>query len=509
MANNCNDNTKDFRCNPFQLTRTKDQQLIDRYVNEHTSIGGADLNVYKLLGVHEQTRLVDLTGNGNPISGGDAADCYKADNAFTQLNTQWRSLQTGSGVTTSAYIGYDFGEIKLDNGRQKYGIDTSVRHNVSTIKIKQSSEQNLRVTKARVERSDDGVTWYGVRVVMLPDDDNLNTVHFRSSVPSRYWRLRPIEFNGGSKDFWAVYALELIDHEVTGIGNVQDKLFMENRSRDYTNEPLLIKGYYDLLDVQTELTRFGIELPAQQFYITVNFSASTMVLGRPFVIGDVIEVPSETQYNPDMDPIRKYLEITDVAWSTEGYTPGWQPTMLRLIAQPMYASQETQDIVGDLSKDVDPTGLVDVDDGDHPIYQDLSEYDHYVKNRADSEVPERGQNTEAEIQWMSEEQLQQAEQQGVNLRPYTLNPTGFYVENALPPNGEDYTEGDEFPENPSDKDYHRLTYTNIDPDIPPRLYRYSDQKQQWLYLETDRRFQYDGTMPILHEYINKGNSGDN
>jgi hypothetical protein len=57
----------------------------------------------------------------------------------------------------------------------------------------------------------------------------------------------------------------------------------------------------------------------------------------------------------------------------------------------------------------------------------------------------------------------------------------------MPPNGEPFTQGDEFPNTPSDGDYHRLTYTKIRQGIPPRLYRFSTDKGTWVYLETDKR----------------------
>lgn len=93
---------------PFQLTENNDACIIDQYVNESLIIGGSVLNVYKLLGVHEQCKLVDVTGNGQAISGGDAPG-FPVSNAFDIYVTEWRSIQLGSGITASSYIGYDFG----------------------------------------------------------------------------------------------------------------------------------------------------------------------------------------------------------------------------------------------------------------------------------------------------------------------------------------------------------------------------------------------------------------
>lgn len=490
----------DKSCTPFQLTKNNDSCFIESVVEESLDIGGADLRIFKLLGVHEQGLLVDLVGNGNPISNGSAPN-FPAANAFDALVSQWRSLQKGSNVTSSSYIGYDFGEIKLENDRKRYGIDTSIRHNISTLKIMQGSQSENRVTKARIERSDDGITWYGVSIVTLPDDENLNIVHFKHSVPSRYWRIRPIEFNGSNDDPWIVKALQLFDYDETSIDDVQDDIFLENRDRDYADESITIKGSYDLIDIQTELTRMGIELPSQQYYIQVSFASSVQRLGRPLVIGDIMEVPSEMQYSATMEPIKKYLEITDIGWSTEGYTPGWTPTLQRVIAQPMHVTQETQDIVGGLWKDVDDMGLLDMNDGNHPVFQDISSISQSIEAEAKDNLPERGIDP-FDVQEFSEEQLQSAADQGVNnLGSIGLNSKGLYVEDALPPNDLPYTEGDDFPDSPNDGDYHRLIYTGLAEDIPARLYRFSIAKNRWIYLETDKRDLYNQSKPILQQFL--------
>ena len=492
--------TSDSSCSPFQLTQNNDSCFIEEVVEEALNIGGADVHVFKLLGIHEQGQLIDLIGNGVALSGGDTP-AFPASNAFDVFISEWRSSQIGNDVISSAFIGYDFGEIKLDNDRLRYGIETFIRHDISTIKIKQGANTENRATRARLERSPDGITWYGVAIVDLLDDDNLNTIHLKHTVPSRFWRLRPVDFNGSAPDPWIVQAFEMMDYDETSIDDIQDDIFLENRDRDYATESVTIKSTYDLIDIQTELTRFGIELPSQQYYMHVSFNAVVEVLGRPIVIGDIFEVPSETQYSATMQPIKKYLEVTDVGWSTDGYTPGWQPTMQRIIAQPMLASQETQDIFGGLAATADSMGLLDINDGTHPVFQDISTASQTIESEAKSSTPELGRDL-ADVRQFTEEELQAAADQGLpTLSKIGINPTGLYVEDALPPNGIEYTEGDTLPENPSDEDYHRLTYTGLAGDIPARLFRYSIAKTRWIYLETDKRAQYSQTKPILQEFL--------
>ena len=500
----CPDTPDDLTCKPFQLTNNRDNCFIDSVVNEALNIGGAVLNVYKLLGIHEQCKLVDVTGNGLATSNGDSPN-FPAANAFDIFDTEWRSIQKGDGVIPSAFIGYDFGDIKTSDGsRNLYGIETRVRKHITAFAIKQSPNPGNRVTRARLERSEDGVSWYGAGIALLPDDDCLNTVLMKHSVASRYWRLRPLDFNGGLADYWGVKALQLFhNYEATHELNIQDKPFLENRDRSYDTETILLKGSYDLLDVQSELTRFGIELPTQTMYITVNFSACVAKLGRPVVIGDIIEIPSEVQYSAEMKKFEKYMEVTDVGWSTDGFTPGWQPTLLRIVAQKAFASQETQDIFGDLAENVvDDLGLMDSGDGNHHAVQDYSDVSDAISAEAGDAVPERGREVSGHIRAWEQEELESAADQGLyNLQKTGLNPSGLYAEDGMPPNNAPYTEGPTYPSTPDHEDYHRLTYEGLSKDVPARLYRYSASKNRWIFLEKDRRAEFNLLKPTLQEFL--------
>lgn len=493
-------------CRPWDLTQqSRANCYADSLIQESLNIAGAQVNVYKLLGVHEQTKLVDLIGDGSPISGGDAPG-FPASNAFTTFATEWRSKQSGpSAVGASAFIGYDFGEVKIPNGRQRYGIDANVRQHVTAVKIKQSSNPLQRVAKVRVERSENGAEWYGVAVLTLPNDDLLNTLYFKHSVPNRYWRLRPVGFVGGACDVWGVQALEMYDYSVTHISNIQDKILLENRDRDYSDSPVLLKGYYDIVAPQTDLSKFGFTWE-DTYNIRVNFNSCVATLGRPIVVGDIIELPSETQYTPDLKPVKRFLEVTDVTWDASSYTPGWQPTMLMVTAKKALATQETQDIFGDLAKKVDSSGLFDNDDGSKINYQDLSAIDQTIAAEAKTRVPERGSEGSNTIREFSEQELTSATEQGFpHLGKIGFKRRGLFVEDAMPQNGASYSEGPVLPSSPTNGEYHRLTYEGLAKDVPARLYRWSQTKNRWIYLETDRRAQFNNQKAILEEYTTSDN----
>ena len=92
-------------CSPWDITQDDPTTcLTETFIEEQLNISGAVVNVHKLLGVHEQGLLQDLTNNGQAISSGDLGN-NPAINAFDQYITEWRSSDTGSNVVANAFIG--------------------------------------------------------------------------------------------------------------------------------------------------------------------------------------------------------------------------------------------------------------------------------------------------------------------------------------------------------------------------------------------------------------------
>lgn len=528
-ALDCPPTTTDLSSYFFQLTKNNDACVQDSLLAESLNIAGADIYVYKLLGVHEQCKLVDATGHGQPISNGSAPN-YPPSNAFEKYVSEWHSIQIGSAVLASAFIGYDFGDIKtIDQTRRMYGIDTSIHKHITAFAIKQSANAKNRATQVRLEYSNDNCKWYGAGLATLPNDDCLNTILMKRSAPARYWRLRPTVFSGGvvnpcvpgstaqtggtgTADFWAIQALQLFhNYEATEVGNIQDKILMENRDRAYDTDPVLMKGYYDLIEPQTEMSRFGIEVPTLIYNLQISFTSCVAILGRPLVIGDILQLPSETQYSAHLKPILKWVEVTDITWLASGYSPSWIPLLLKVTAQPAYASEETQDIFGDLAEEpvAGGIGLQDKGNGRNPKYQDFSDISTFIRTTALDNVPENGRETSGLIQAFEQYQLDNAAAQGLdpaNLTKLGLNIHGLFGEDAMPPNNDPFTEGPAFPLSPKQSDYHRLTYVGPAEGIPASLYRYSDAKGQWIFLEQDKRQLFNPRKPTLQEFIKSPNS---
>ncbi|MDV7390015.1 hypothetical protein RZS08_01625, partial [Arthrospira platensis SPKY1] len=108
--------------------------------------------------------------------------------------------------------------------------------------------------------------------------------------------------------------------------------FNENRDRDYAKVPLLLKVQYNPTDSVSDLAKFGINI-LDQYTFTTSFNTMVQTLGRPIVVGDIIEVIPEMQYDHNLRPIRKFLEVTDAGWASEGFGPHWRPMVYRFQAQ--------------------------------------------------------------------------------------------------------------------------------------------------------------------------------
>lgn len=336
----------------------------------------------------------------------------------------------------------------------------------------------MRATQLRIEATDDGVSWHRVDVVNLPDTSSLVSVGVNSVAGYNKWRLVPTFFGGvASNQPWEVIELHLLEETQLSLDNIEDFVLLENRDRAYCRSSTLLKCTYDLLDVQSELARFGITLP-QTYIFTCSFADMVRIVGRPVVIGDIVELPGEIQFDPNLKPVRKWLEVTDTGWSTEGYTQNWRPNLFRFYAQPILPSIEHKDILG-------VPGQVNADQSDDDfLLQNLQNDQAFsvldaIKQESRDLVPQTGEDPQ-DIQ--SGKPL-------IGSGDYDGN--DLYAEDALPPNGIGFTVGDKLPDVGTilDGHYHRQTYSSIDPSLrpPDRLLRWFESNKKWKVVEVNTR----------------------
>lgn len=570
-----------------ECTLNHDAKTVENQVAESIEIAGAPINVFKLRGVHEQGKLIDLTGTGTPICSGSntGSDIL---NAFDNSNTSWQSSQLGTDVTLiPGWIGYDFGPIKNNTGTSKYNTPKRINQHITTIRIQQGSLSQNRVIQARIERANgqliqsnsfigngtgklvniqpgyfaneskilliatssqtfqvfsstkgllglaevnvpfasedirftisigsipfsinDTFTinlkldWQRVDIVNLPDTSNFETINIKPSVPSPFWRIVPLLFNGGTTDYWEIVKLEMIDYQSTNINNIQDTFFLENRDRDYATNSIVMKCQYQPFDSVGDLGKFGFSI-LDQYIFTCSFARMVELLGRPIVIGDILEITPELAYDQNLQPVKKYLEVTDASWSSEGYTAQWKPILYRFLANQLLPSTEHRDIIS-----MPEDALFKVSDG--TFFDTLNQVEttstlvsQTIQADSTQVVPERGEDTQHISTHIPEPYTEK-------LSPVTL---GIYVEDGLPPNGEPYTEGYKLPDInvATDGEYFRLNYEK-NMNIPARLYKFNGIKMRWIYVETDRRNENSSHKPSVRNALvslNKKSLQDN
>lgn len=567
-----------------------DTVLANQYIVESLEISGAPINVFKLLGVHEQGRLIDLTGNGNAIHGGTSGDT-SITNIFANNGLSWKSFQSGNDVTNgTTYVGYDFGSKKTVTGTEKYKKSAPILNSISSIRLQQGSDQLTRVSQLRIDRSDgsfsaknvtysglgDGsiseitaginanadkilvtaisplqfqvvsmqfgtlgladvgkrfnstqcnltinagstpfaandsfmfsleLNWFRVDVVNVPNDDQLNLIPFKNPVPSRFWRFVPLMFNGTSSNSqWEVMRLELLDYEATSIDNIQDIFFLENRDRDYAQTSLLIRCQYSPFDPLGDMGKFGFNM-LDQYAFSCSFSSMVEKLGRPIIIGDILEVCPEAAYDQNMNIVKKFLEVTDVGWSAEGYSPGWTPLIYRFTAQQLIPSQEHRDIIKTAAKQ-----KYSIDDSDffsgigkQVQTAQLTSTENIAIMAADA-VPETG--SDGGTSSASGTSLYAMKLGEKTIGSY--DGKDLYVEDALPPDNLPYGEGYKLPDMDScqDKEYFRLLYAP-ELNVPARLYQFSLYKRKWIYIETDRRAENSSHKPSAQKILSSSTS---
>ena len=73
------------------------------------------------------------------------------------------------------------------------------------------------------------------------------------------------------------------------------------------------------------------------------------LIGRKLMVGDVFELPHLTDYHPLNDTIptslRRYYQITDANFASEGFSSTWYPHLWRVKCEPLVDSQEFSNIL--------------------------------------------------------------------------------------------------------------------------------------------------------------------
>jgi hypothetical protein len=131
--------------------------------------------------------------------------------------------------------------------------------------------------------------------------------------------------------------------------NIQDLLFLENRDRKYDPNIYRLRGHYNVQNLDFDLSQFGLFLNNDILFITVHYNEMIDILGRKLMVGDVLELPHLTDFHPMNESIpiglRRYYQITDCNFASEGFSATWYPHLWRVKCEPLVDSQEFADIL--------------------------------------------------------------------------------------------------------------------------------------------------------------------
>jgi hypothetical protein len=247
--------------------------------------------------------------------------------------------------------------------------------------------------------------------------------------------------------------------------NIQDLLFLENRDRKYSEDVYRLRGCYQIADSSFDLSQFGLFLQTGTVYLTFHINEMINAMGRKLMNGDVLEMEHLIDYET-LDPslpaaLKRFYVVTDATPGAEGYSPTWWSHIWRVKVNPLVDSQEYRDILNKITVS---------EDSNQPIreimstYQRLSSINDAVIEQAEVDLPKSGYDTT-----------------GIYHRSETADSPDFTVNAYLgntetTPNGENVTQGINFPENPDTGDYClRVDF------LPNRLFRFDGTR--WRKIE--------------------------
>jgi len=125
---------------------------------------------------------------------------------------------------------------------------------------------------------------------------------------------------------------------------IQDLLFLENRDRVYDSDVYRLRGHYNVQNLDFDLSQFGLFLTNDIIFITVHYNDMIDLIGRKLMVGDVFELPHLTDYHPLNEAIpvglRRYYQITDANYASEGFSSTWYPHLWRIKCEPLVDSQQ-------------------------------------------------------------------------------------------------------------------------------------------------------------------------
>jgi hypothetical protein len=288
------------------------------------------------------------------------------------------------------------------------------------------------------------------------------------------------------------------------VSNIQDLLFLENRDRKYDPDVYVMRGHYNIQDIDFNLSQFGLFLQNDTIFITFHINDTVEKLGRKIIAGDVIELPhlkDDFALNDLKFALKRFYVIEEVNRAAEGFSVTWYPHLYRAKCKPLVDSQEFKQILdglADTEGEDTTTTLRDI----MSTYEKEMQITAAVLDQAESDAPRSGYDTTkyytvplddagkpklvtadsgeynssiATVDGGAGTVIQVLDASSVNATP-TQDGYDAYHTDAVPPNGAPFTSGIAFPMNAIEGQFClRTDY------FPKRLFRFNGQR--WVKYE--------------------------
>ena len=321
--------------------------------------------------------------------------------------------------------------------------------------------------------------------------------------------------------------------------NIQDMLFLENRDRKYDPDVYVMRGVYNVQDIDFNLSQFGLFLQNDTIFITFHINDTVEKLGRKIIPGDVIELPhlkDEYALNDLNYALKRFYVVEDVNRAAEGFSVTWYPHLYRAKCKPLVDSQEFKDILDQIADSENFKGAWNPDSTYYPgdtvtapngekytvirevagiappdttyykladtlkdimsTYEKEMQITQAVLDQAEADAPQSGYDT-TKLYTLQRDETGKAElvSADTTLDDATLESVtadtvfqsaeangykGYLLEDGIPPNGAPFTQGIAFPIGPAEGQFHLRTDYK-----PTRLFRYA--KGRWSKVEDDVR----------------------
>jgi hypothetical protein len=313
------------------------------------------------------------------------------------------------------------------------------------------------------------------------------------------------------------------DYGTSNETQIQDLLFLENRDRKYDPDIYLLRGVYNLADIDFNLSQFGLFLQNDTIFMTFHINDTVEKIGRKIMSGDVIELPhlkDEHALNNLQFALKRFYVVEEVNRAAEGFSVTWYPHLYRAKCKPLVDSQEFKQILDGVAEEGSNTTLRDI----MSTYEKEMQITAAVLDQAEADAPKSGFDTtqfyhlqrgpdgnpqlisaDLETTFITDNQPQATDENGAPLFDTEGNPiyagvtadqtyrsierggygeingnTDTWLSDAIPANGARFTAGIAFPTTPQEGQFClRTDY------LPTRLFRYSGTR--WIKIEDNVR----------------------